>query len=199
MRRTVVLLLMMAAAGPVHAGSTKLVSSWFAPEAKGVKFRKILAVVATRSAGTRRAAEDELVRRLEERGNNAQASYELLTELELEDTVSAKAKVAPSEADGAVVLRLHTYNSKEKDQPSFVPSAPDTSQFTFFASYANPGELTYTDLVVEIETLVYSLKDDKLLWRGVSRTKNPLGARIVVGEIAKEVVMTMKKQGLIPK
>jgi hypothetical protein len=200
-RKSVLLLLIMmvSALAPLYAGSTKLVSSWFAPEAKGVKFRKFLAVVATRSAGTRRAAEDELVNRLNERGNDAQPSYELLTEMELEDAASAKAKVAASGADGAVVLRLHTFNSRQKDQPSGTPSAPLTSEFTFFASHPAPGELTYTDLVVEIETLVYSLKDDKLLWKGVSRTKNPMGARIVVQEIAKEVINTMKKQGLIRK
>jgi hypothetical protein len=54
-------------------------------------------------------------------------------------------------------------------------------------------------MVVQIETLVYSLSKDKLLWRGVSRTKNPLGAKVVVREITEQAIKTMKKQGLVEK
>jgi len=209
MTRKAAFLLMLFGLTSLHAGSTKMISSWFAPEAKGVKLRKFLAVVVTRSGGTRRAAEDEMVSLLNNRGNNAQASYELLSEIELEDLASAKAKVVASGADGAVLLRLYTFKSSNKDQPSVRsnnspnPSGnrSDTisSEFTFFAPHPSPGELSYTDLVVEIETLVYSLKDDKLLWRGVSRTKNPLGARVVVREITEQAIKTMKKQGLVDK
>jgi len=202
-------LLILAGLIPLHAGSTKSVSSWFAPEAKGVKFHKLLAVVATRSVGTRRAAEDEMVSLLNERGKTAQASYELLSEIELEDPASAKAKLVSSGADGVVMLRLHTFNSSTKDQPSvWSNNSPEpsgnridsiSSEFTFFAPHPSPGELSYTELVVQIETLVYSLSEDKLLWRGVSRTKNPLGAIVVVREITEQAIKTMKKQGLVEK
>ena len=209
MTRKAILVLMLVGLTPLHAGSTKMISSWFAPEAKGFKFRKLLAVVVTRSVGTRRVAEDEMVSRLNDRGNNAQASYELLSEMELENPASAKARVVSSSADGAVLLRLHTYNSSTKDQPSVRSNDPPkssgnridpiSSEFTFFAPHPSPGELSYTQLVVEIEILVYSLKDDKLLWRGVSRTKNPMGVQVVVREITEQVIKTMKKQGLVDK
>ena len=207
MTRIAALVLVLVGLTPLRAGSTKMISSWFAPEAKGVKFRKLLAVVATRSVGTRRAAEDQMVSLLTDRGNNAQASYELLSEIELEDPVSAKEKVVSSGADGAVVLRLHTFNSSTKDQPSIrsdnLPSGNRvdsiSSEFTFFAPHPSPGELSYTELVIQIETLVYSLKDDKLLWRGVSRTKNPLGVKVVIREITEQAIKTMKKQGLVKK
>jgi hypothetical protein len=208
MRKTSFLLILVGLI-PLQAGSTKSVSSWFAPEAKGVKFHKLLAVVATRSVGTRRAAEDEMVSLLNERGKSAQASYELLSEIELEDPTSAKAKIVSSGADGVVLLRLYTFNSSTKDQPSvYSINSPKpsgnridsiSSEFTFFAPHPSPGELSYTELVVQIETLVYSLKEDKLLWRGVSRTKNPLGAKVVVREITEQAIKTMKKQGLVEK
>jgi hypothetical protein len=208
-RKTAVLLMLLLCLTSLHAGSTKMVSSWVAPDAKGVKLHKFLALVVTRSVGTRRAAEDEMVSQLNNRGNNAQASYELLSEIELEDLASSKAKVVASGADGAVLLRLHNFKSSNKDQPTVRNNnSPDpsgnridtvSSEFTFFAPHPSPGELSYTELVVEIETLVYSLKDDKLLWRGVSRTKNPLGARVVVQEITEQAIKTMKKQGLVDK
>jgi len=210
MVRKAVFVLLLVSLVPLHAGSTKIVSSWFAPQAKGVKFQKLLAVVVTRSVGMRQAAEDEMVNQLNARGNIAQASYELLSETEIENPESARAKFASSGADGVVLLRLYTFNSSTKDQPfarsSNPPNSPgnnkaDTvsSEFTFFAPHASPGQLSYTDLVVEIETLIYSLKDDKLLWRAVSRTKNPLGAQRVVKEITEQALKTMRKQGLVAK
>src|SRR4051812_20430885 len=92
MRKTSFLLILVGLI-PLHAGSTKSVSSWFAPEAKGVKIDKFLAIVATRSVGTRRAAEDEMVSILNQRGKTARASYELLSETKLENPASAKAKL----------------------------------------------------------------------------------------------------------
>jgi hypothetical protein len=200
---------MLAALTPLHAKSTKMISSWFAPEAKGVKFSKFLVVVVTRLPVTRRHAEDEMVRLIKRRGNQAQASYEVLSELELEDLTSAKVKVDSSGADGAILLRLYTFERSTKYQPSGNSGGPPTAsrdpvdpmfkEYTFFAPHGGSDDLTYTKLVVEIETMVYSLNDDKLLWRGVSRTKNPLGPQVVVQEIAEEVINKMKQQGLIKK
>jgi hypothetical protein len=205
--RFLFLLLMVAALTPLHAGSTKMVSSWSAPEAKGVTFNKLLAVVVTAMPVTRQQAEDEIVSILRKRGNSAQASYELLSEAELEDLASAKAKVASSGADGAILLRLHTFNRSTSHQPYGGANAPPIrdrvdptfQEYTFFSDHASSDDLTYDKMVVEIETMVYSLKDDKLLWRGVSRTKQPLGPRIVTQEIMKEVAKKMKQQGLIKK
>jgi hypothetical protein len=148
-----------------------------------------------------------MVRLLRERGKDTQPSYEVLSELELENPASAKAKVVSTGADGAVVLRLHAYNSSQQNQPAVRSNNPPkssgnrvdpiSSEFTFFAPQPSPGELSYTRLIVEIETLVYSLVDDKLLWRGVSRTKNPMGTQAVAREITEEAIKTMKKRGLI--
>ena len=208
-KSAVLALLVLAVVTPLHAGSTKMISSWFAPEAKGAKFSKFLAVVVTRMPVTRREAEDEMVSRIRQRGNSAQASYELLSEEELEDLASAKTKVISSGADGAILLRLHTFSRSIKNQPYGGSSGPPTGptnqvdptfkEYTFFASHDSSDELTYTKLVVEIETMVYSLKEDKLLWRGVSRTKNPLGPQVVVREITEAVIKKMKQQGLIQK
>src|SRR6185503_12852788 len=45
--RKTVLVLVLAGLTPLHAGSTNMISSWFAPEAKGMRFSKLLVVVVT--------------------------------------------------------------------------------------------------------------------------------------------------------
>jgi hypothetical protein len=52
---------------------------------------------------------------------------------------------------------------------------------------------------VTVETLVYSLRQDKLLWAGTSRTSNPEGIQSLIYEIADAVANQMSKQGLIAR
>ena len=203
-------LLVWTLAGSIalNAGSTKIISSWFAPDAKDMKFTKLLVVAITAMPVTRRETEDEMVSRIKKRGNQAQASYELLSEAELEDLSTVKTRVIASGADGAVLLRLHTFNRATKHAPGQAAGTgvvaggrvdPTFQEYTFFAPHSSSDDLTYTKVVAEIETMLYSVKADKLVWRGVSRTKNPLGPRKVAGEIADVVVQKMKQQRLIAK
>jgi hypothetical protein len=53
--------------------------------------------------------------------------------------------------------------------------------------------------VVAVETLIYSLKDDKLLWAGTSRTTNPDTLSDLVTEVADAVAKQAAKQGLIAR
>jgi hypothetical protein len=59
-----------------------------------------------------------------------------------------------------------------------------------------PGYLT-TDTVVSVETLVYSLTQDKLLWAGTSKTTNPAKVGPFVSELGEAVANEMTKQGLL--
>jgi hypothetical protein len=56
-----------------------------------------------------------------------------------------------------------------------------------------------TDTEVTVETLVYSLSQDKLLWAGTSRTSNPDGIQGLITEVADAVASQMSKQGLIAR
>ena len=51
---------------------------------------------------------------------------------------------------------------------------------------------------MEIETNLYSVKDDKLIWVGVSETFNPASVKTAVKEIAAAVVADLRKKGLLP-
>jgi hypothetical protein len=55
------------------------------------------------------------------------------------------------------------------------------------------------DEVVHVETLVYDLRTDDLIWAGMSDTMNPDTAQKVVKDLIKEVGKEMKKQGLVRK
>jgi hypothetical protein len=60
----------------------------------------------------------------------------------------------------------------------------------------DPGYLR-TDTVVSVETLVYSLEQNKLVWAGMTRTTNPTEVYPFIKELTAKVAAELKKLGLI--
>ena len=58
---------------------------------------------------------------------------------------------------------------------------------------------TREDTVVGVETLVFSVKQNQLLWAGMSETKNPKNLQQFVKDLVVEAVKEMQKEGLIAK
>jgi hypothetical protein len=177
--------------------STVIRESWREPTAGRLEFRKVLALVISADGSIRRIAEDELVRQMQ--GTEAVAAYTLLTEEDYQDLEQAKAKVTAAGFDGAVTMR---FVSAEK-QVTGVPgtyAAPYTSFWGYYG-YAwpvvyEPGYLR-TDTIVRVETNVYSVTGEKLLWAGISETFNPSDAQTLVRDVAQAVAKELKKQGLV--
>jgi hypothetical protein len=68
------------------------------------------------------------------------------------------------------------------------------SSYGMSVSYSTGSVQTNTE--VTIETLIYSLSKDKLIWAGTSRTSNPEGLQELVSEVADAVSAEVAKQGL---
>ena len=60
----------------------------------------------------------------------------------------------------------------------------------------DPG-MVVTDTIASVQTNIYSVADEKLIWSGTSDLYNPSDARKVVGEIAKAVGDELRKEKLI--
>ena len=53
--------------------------------------------------------------------------------------------------------------------------------------------------IVSLETLIFSVPKNALVWAGLSDTENPKDGRKVVEEVVKEAVSEMRKQGLVKR
>ena len=62
----------------------------------------------------------------------------------------------------------------------------------------DPGQ-TRIDQVAVVETLVFGVPQNKLLWAAVTESTNPKDANRVIKEIVTETVKQMTEQGLIRK
>lgn len=200
--KTLLVLSLALVALTACATSTTFESTWKAPDAGVLRpeGRRIAAVFVSSDESSRREAEDTLVKRLNDAGAQGVASYTLIPGGEVRNIDSVKERLASAGIDGAVMMRV----IGTKERVSYRPEPAFAPYYRHFWGYWGYGwgaayEPTRvdTDEVVSVETLVYSLRRDELLWAGTSRTVNPSKVRDFVNELADAAAKQMKKDGLL--
>jgi len=179
----------------VGCSSTTMQSSWKAPGATYTKeqFKKVMVVALFKDETSRRIAEDKIAAK-----NIAfRASYMVLgKDQQNMDEASFKAFVAKEGYDA--VLTLHLVDVEQRT--SYVPG---TYQGGYYGWYGmNYGGFYQPGYYIEdknyiIETNVFSVSQDKLLWSGVTSTLNPTDINRTVDEVWDAVVTRMKREKFI--
>lgn len=183
----------------------KFVSTWKAPEAAGTSFagKKVAALIISDDQNLRVSGEEALIRELAGVGvPGGIASYRIVPREELRDAEKAKGWYERAGAEGVVALRLVKADKRQTWTPSMW-STPTYSSLWGYYGYSwtavyDPGS-TSVETVAVIETLVFSVPLNKLLWAGVTETTNPKDASRVIKDIVSATVKEMTKQGLIAR
>ena len=194
-----------AVLGLLACATTEFDSTWRAPDARPLQLtgKKVCGLVISKNEALRRSAEDAMAREISAHGAQGVPAYTLFDAAEIKDQAKVRAKLESLGFSGIVVMRLAGKETRVNYSPA-VYTGPYYGSFWggywgYGWGYANsPGYIT-TDQVVKVETLVYSLEQDKLVWAGVSRTVDPTKIDSFIGEIAKAVANQMEKDGLLPK
>ena len=182
--------------------ATGLVSSWKAPDAEPFRLRgeKVAAVVMVSDETTHRAGEDALARELSARGAIGVPMYTLLGDA-APDEANARAAAEKAGVMGVVVLRPVRIDKELSSRPATF-SGPMYGGFWggyYGMGWGAAGGEIRTDTIIIIETLVYSLQQNKLVWGGQSKTKNPAILARLIEDTAKQVADELVRQGLIAK
>ena len=168
-----------AAALTSCAASTQLTSSWADPAAAGHKFTKIVVVGVTNKAPIRHEYEDAFTRELQARGVTATPSYNFGggggDKL---DKDAAVAKLKEIGADAVLVTRLvdkETVNTYYP--PSYSTVAAPSPYYGGWYGYYSMGYSYMTspgyveeNKVYRVETNLYDINGDKLVWSGLTET-----------------------------
>jgi hypothetical protein len=190
------------------AGSTKYVSIYQNPNAGLIDFtgKKVACFVIIPAEELRSAREETVTAELQKRGVDAIPGYLILPRPLVNDREKSKEFLKKAGVGGAVLIRL--LGDETETTPAMVISTAWYSQpyYANFWGYWNYGwssvttiEPPRTDRVITLETLIYSIDKDELLWAGRSETTNPKDIRKFVQDLAKEAGKSLRKAGLVPK
>jgi hypothetical protein len=180
--------------------TTAFHSTWKAPDAKPVSAsgEKVIALVVNANEASRRVAEDALARELTKRGAVGIAAYTVLGDADLKNEAQVKQAFEKTGAVGVVVLRAVGKEKEVYSTPSvYAGPGPYGALWGGYYPGAWGGSQVHTNTIVIVETLVYSLRQNKLVWAGESRTTNPSNVDAFVQELAAEAAEEMKKQGVL--
>ena len=191
-RRGIVLAAAMLAAG---CASTRVTTAWRAPDRTPKTFTKVLALVTGEDQALRRVGETEICRRVAPTG--CMSSFALFPSATPPDAAQARAKVRADGFDGAVVFRV----VGQRQQTTVTPPTYAPSSFWGFYGGAspvrpNPAHVR-TDTLVQVETRVYDLTADQLIWVGTTQTVNPSDVPSLVDGVATAVAADMREHGLL--
>lgn len=210
MKLSMLTLVAAAALSTGGCATTKLTDSWKSPDAPAkFNFSKILAAFVTGDDAMRRTTEDYLVLRLGP--DRTTPSYKVVPASETQDMEKAKVRVKEAGFDGAIVLRVVSVDQEDTYAPpaAYTGSVSVSSGYyggyygSFWGYWGTGWPMVYSpgyiksDRVVRVETLVYSVTDDKILWGARTQTTNPASVLRAVDDIADAVAARLKKDGLI--
>jgi hypothetical protein len=194
-------------AGTFLAAAPKFTSVWRSPDAGSTTFagKKVAALVIAQDDSLRVSGEEALVRELTARGLQSVATYRIAPKEELRSADRAKVWFEKASVEGVVAMRpvskdtRTTYNAGMWTNPNYG---------TLWGYYGYGWNSMYIpgsvdrDTIVVVETTIYSVPRNQLLWAAVSETKNPTTLQRFIEDLVKESVKELHKQGLarsIPK
>ena len=183
------------------AADPKFTSTWKWTEAGTVSFagKKVAALVISQDEPLRISGEEALVRELTARGLDMVATYRIVPRPELETADKAKVWYEKAGVEGVVALRPVSSDKVTEYTPSTWVSSYYGSLWGYYgygwgAVYI-PGSSREETRVV-VETLVFSVPQNQLVWAGVSETKNPKQLQQFVKDLVVATAKEMQKQGL---
>ena len=179
--------------------STKLEKSWADPSFNAVTtqpFKKVLIFAPLKDAASQRTAEDKIAAKFKEK-SAAVPSYTYLNPSDTNQIILDQ-KLIKDGFDGVISMQL----KEVEKSTSYVQGSHYGGYYGYRGYYGygaySPGYYT-EDKTFFVETNLYSLRDNKLLWSGTTSSINPSKFDKTVDEIIYTVKYELQKKGYIKK
>lgn len=183
------------------ADDIKFLSTWKSPDAATTSFvgKKVATLVIAQDDGLRVSGEEALARELEARGIQAVASYRIVPKPELASAERAKPWFEKAAVEGVVAVRPISKDKVREYTPA-TWTEPYYSSFWNYYGYSwgvsfSPG-VDRVDTYVVVETLLFNMAANGLVWASVTETKNPKDLQPFISDLARATIKEMQKHGL---
>jgi hypothetical protein len=200
-RRGLLLAASTMALTTVLSAAPRFTSVWRSPDAATTNFagKTLAALVITGDDSLRISGEEALVRELTARGLTSVATYRIAPKEELKNPDRAKGWFEKAGVEGVVAMRPVSKDDRTTYNPGIWMS-PHYNSFWGYYGYGwggmyVPGTVD-RDTIVVVETTIYSVPRNTLLWAAVSETKNPKNLQQFTEELVKGCVKQLQERGM---
>ena len=169
--KRLVLFLVACLCLPASCATTKMTDTWRDDAYRGT-IGKVVVIGIFKEPDTRKIFEDEYADRLRARGVDATASRKIVTDAELPDKDVVIGKIRKFGADTVLVTRVMDMETVKNYVPGQAYAVPTYySYYGAYYSYSYRPGYTETEGFAYLETNLYGIGDEKLIWSGRSKTK----------------------------
>jgi hypothetical protein len=187
--------------------STKITQSWVEPDNKK-SYSNFLIIGIGESEQTRRAYESYFVEALREKAIEAEASYRLIKSNVEIDRQSVDKAIEGLNIDGVIVTHLVAVDEETVYRPStgymygggyggyygnLYSYYPHVNSYVHDPGYYTTHE-TYT-----LETSLYDVASEELVWTARTRTFSPESVDEVIADLTKLLIKDLQEKNLIKK
>jgi hypothetical protein len=191
---------MLLLASVVATAAPQLKSSWRNMDPAATPVSNVIVIGFTKDAASRRLGEDALAAEIRKNGGKATPSYMLIPGQLPKDQAAIKDQVVGGGFDGAVVVRVAGITQEQSwDYVGAMPVyyASPWTYWGYWYPYAWDPFYLQTDTIVRVETLVYNVKTEVLVWSGLSESTNPGSVRTLIKQVAVPVGIELKKRNVV--
>lgn len=196
----------------VSCANTKISQSWVEPDNKK-SYNDLLIIGIGNSEQTRRAYESYFVEALREKGSEAEASYKLIKSNETIDRDTVLKAIDGMEIDGVIVTHMVAVDEETIYRPGMGYSSVGYGGYGRYGGYGgglygyyphvnsyvhSPGYYT-THETYTLETNLYDVKSEELVWSARSRTFSPESIDEVIVDLTKLLISDLEDKNLIKK
>jgi hypothetical protein len=197
MRHALKIALAAAAMALTACASTTLRDSWADPSYSSGPFRKVMVVGVSANPVNRRVFEDGFAAKLTPIGVQAVRSYTVLPQPGMIPQQDFDSAAKASGADALLMVHLLRVDTKTQVVPVSVPVS-GVGYYGMYRGWTTVPEVTQYDLAT-VETNVFEVKTDKLVWSGITETFNPNSVAAETPGFADVIIKALSDRGLLPK
>ena len=193
----------------LSCANTKITQSWAEPDNKK-SYNGLLIIGIGNSEQTRRAYESYFVEELRANGSEAEASYKLIKSSEKIERETVQKAIEGLEIDGVIITHMVAVDEETIYRPGTNYAYAGYGGYGRYGrgmygyyphvnSYvSSPGYYT-THETYTLETTLYDIKTEELVWTARSSTFSPESVDEVIVDLTKLLINDLKEKSLIKK
>ncbi len=186
-------------------GTTRMLGSWTDPEYDSAPVHKVLVIGLGENVANIRSFEGAMASQLEKRGITAVLGSSIIPAGAPFDTTGGRQYCRENGIELVTITRIVGLSKETEVVPATAYYEPDRTYHRFFPYYytsysvvTTPG-YTRQYAVVTVETNVYSMKNERLIWSGQSQAVDPISAFEAASDFAATFVRDMARCGIFGK